>query len=90
MTLFLLPANFFDSGVSLCPSKQFLNMECLGCGLTRGVQHAIHFEFNLAWEYNKLTFIILPILIFYWLHLFLWVVYDYNLYGVCKSFVIKK
>lgn len=66
--LFLLPANYFDQGETLCPSKRLLDIECLGCGLTRGVQHFIHFDFETAWEFNKLTFIVMPLGIFYWMY----------------------
>ena len=63
------PANHFDNGKALCPSKRFLNIECPGCGLTRAVQHAIHFEFKIAWEYNKLVVIILPLLCILYIHI---------------------
>ncbi len=64
--LLLLPVTYFDSGKSLCLSKVLLNTECPGCGITRGIQHAIHFDFIGAWEYNKLTFIVLPVLMVIW------------------------
>jgi hypothetical protein len=63
---FFLPADYFDNGASLCPSKQFLNMECPGCGMTRSVQHLIHLDIEAAWQFNKLTFLILPILGFFY------------------------
>ncbi len=66
VVLIFLPANHFDTGETLCPSKRLLDIECPGCGMTRGVMHTIHFEFKKAWEFNKLTFIVLPILIYYW------------------------
>jgi len=64
--LLLLPATYFDSGQSLCPSKLLLDKECPGCGITRSVQHAIHFNFKTAWEYNKLIVLVLPLLIYFW------------------------
>ena len=66
--LLLLPVNFFDSGKSLCLSQLLLSQECPGCGITRGVQHAIHFDFKVAWEHNKLTVVVLPILIGFWIN----------------------
>lgn len=61
--LFLaLPAHYFDVGQSICLSKALLNIECWGCGMTRAVQHLIHFDFQIAWNYNKLSFIVLPLL----------------------------
>jgi hypothetical protein len=68
VVLFFLPATYFDQGETLCPSKRFLDIECLGCGLTRGVQHFIHFDFETAWEFNKLTFLIVPLGVIYWVY----------------------
>lgn len=65
--LIILPIDFFDTGKSMCLSKIFLQIECLGCGITRGIQHLIHFDFKGSWEYNKLSFIVLPVLIFLWI-----------------------
>lgn len=67
--LWILPADHFNEGVVVCPSKGLFDIECLGCGMTRAVQHAMHFEFEIAWSYNKLVVIALPLLFFYWLHL---------------------
>lgn len=84
LTLFILPADFFDHGKVICPSKRFLNLECLGCGITRGIQHALHLDFKIAWMYNKLTFIVLPIGIFIWVHLVALYVFDRNISRVFK------
>ena len=64
--LWLLPASFFDQGESLCLSQVLLNKECPGCGITRSVQHALHFEVSEAWEYNKLFVVVLPFLFYFW------------------------
>jgi hypothetical protein len=63
----ILPEDYFDRGRSICPSKVFLNIECLGCGMTRAFQHMIHLNFVEAWEFNKLSFGLLPILGFFYL-----------------------
>lgn len=62
----LLPANYFDKGESFCPSKRLLNIECLGCGITRAVQHLIHFQFKEAWHFNKLSFLLVPFFGYFW------------------------
>jgi hypothetical protein len=68
--LLLLPANFFDKGESICLSKMLANMECYACGLTKATMHFIHFEFHKAWEYNKLSFVVVPLLIPLWVKAF--------------------
>ncbi len=67
VVLLFLPADYFDTGETLCLSKRLLDIECLGCGLTRGIQHLIHFDFGAAWEFNKLTFFIFPLLVYLWI-----------------------
>lgn len=68
LPFFVLPANYFDKGESMCMSVLLLHKTCFGCGITRSIQHALHFEFARAWDYNKLVIIVLPALIFYWLY----------------------
>jgi hypothetical protein len=87
VVLFTLPADYFDTGEALCPSKRFLDIECLGCGLTRGIQHAIHFQFEDAWMFNKLTFIVLPVAFFYWLYLVFIYAFQIDLWARLKEFV---
>lgn len=70
IVVLLLPADYFDTGPVLCPSKRFLDIECLGCGMTRAVMHLVHFDFDSAIYYNKLSFIVAPVLGAYWL---LWI-----------------
>jgi len=62
--LILLPSSFFDNGDSVCISVLFFDKECYGCGMTRAIQHLIHFNLTDAKELNKLSFIVLPLLIF--------------------------
>ena len=66
IVLLILPADFFDNGQSICPSKLLLEKECPGCGITRGLQHLGHFDFKIAWELNKLSFVIFPVASYYW------------------------
>lgn len=67
LILILLPADFFDHGPTICISKLLTDAVCPGCGITRATQHAIHFDFANAWNYNKLFVIITPLLI--WLYI---------------------
>ncbi|MDQ3290613.1 MAG: DUF2752 domain-containing protein [Bacteroidota bacterium] len=64
--LLLLPADQFDTGTSLCLSKLLLHTECYGCGMMRAIMHLIHFDFNAAIHYNKLSFIVFPLLSYLW------------------------
>lgn len=67
LVLLVLPANFFDSGQSVCVSVLLFDQECYGCGMTRAIQHMMHFDFSAAYEFNKLSIIVLPLLIFIWI-----------------------
>jgi Protein of unknown function (DUF2752) len=62
----ILPADYFDSGEALCPSKRFFDIECLGCGMTRAVMHLIHFDIDSALYFNALSFVVAPVLAFFW------------------------
>ena len=64
IVLWLLPASFFDTGQSLCLSQLLLHKECPGCGITRAVQHSIHFDFETAWNFNKLVVLVVPVLFY--------------------------
>jgi len=65
--LWILPSDFFDhSTIILCPSRLLLDVECIGCGITRAVMHFHHWEFEIAAHYNQLVFIVYPILIYLW------------------------
>lgn len=64
--LLMLPVDFFDHGQSMCISKLLFNQECYGCGMTKGVHHLMHFDFDAAMGFNKLSLIVLPLLIFLW------------------------
>ncbi|MES2779196.1 MAG: DUF2752 domain-containing protein [Bacteroidota bacterium] len=61
MTLLILPADYFDYGRPMCLSVLLLDKECYGCGMTRGIQHLIHLDFENAWHFNKLSFVVLPL-----------------------------
>lgn len=62
--LLFLPADYFDEGQSICLSVLLANTECFGCGMTRAIMHLIHFEFDSAWSFNKISFIVLPLTVF--------------------------
>jgi hypothetical protein len=67
----LLPAGFFDDGRSLCLSQLLFQTECFACGITRGCMHLMHFEFEEAFAYNMMSFIVLPLLAVIWIQWFI-------------------
>lgn len=66
LVLLLLPADYFDQGQSLCLSKLLAGIECYGCGMTRAIMHLIHLDFRAAAGFNKLCFIVFPVLSLLW------------------------
>lgn len=79
IALWLLPANFFDDGQSVCVSRLLFDVECYACGLTRAVMHLMHFDFAEAFYYNSLVVVVLPLLILLW---GIWVRQDLRTLGV--------
>jgi len=66
IVLLILPAGFFDNGQAICLSKVLLGQECPACGMTRAIQHLIHFDFEEAFAYNMMSFVVLPLLGVIW------------------------
>jgi hypothetical protein len=66
VVLLVLPATFFDNNSTVCLSKTLFNTTCPGCGISRGIMHLLHFDFEGAYHYNQYAFIVLPLLIFGW------------------------
>jgi len=66
LVLLALPATFFDNGRPMCLSVILADMECYACGMTRATMHLIHFDFEEAWMYNKLIYVVFPIIAFLW------------------------
>jgi len=64
IVLLLLPSDFFDKGHSICLSVFLFDFECYACGLTRAIQHLIHFDFFIAYHFNKLSLIVFPLIVF--------------------------
>jgi hypothetical protein len=71
LVLIILPADFFNDGQAVCLSVLLFDTTCYGCGITRAIQHLIHLDFKAAYDFNKLAFIVLPLLIYVWFGEFL-------------------
>ncbi len=79
--LVILPADFFDSGESICLSILLFDVECPGCGMTSAIMHLIHFDFETAFAYNMMSFLAFPALSILWLRWFI---------GEWKSFLVLR
>ncbi|MEQ8706814.1 MAG: DUF2752 domain-containing protein [Phaeodactylibacter sp.] len=66
IVLWILPADFFDDGQSVCVSRLLFDVECYACGLTRAVMHLMHLDFAEAFYYNTLVVVVMPLLILLW------------------------
>ncbi|NLA25591.1 MAG: DUF2752 domain-containing protein [Bacteroidales bacterium] len=72
ITLWILPADFFDTGKSISIFALFgLQDYAYSTGITRSIMHLMHFDFAGAAGYNKLGFVVLPLLFLLWLKLLL-------------------
>ena len=71
--LLILPSNFFDEGQSICLSYFLFDTECYACGLTRAIQHLIHLDFSIGYEYNKLSIIVFPLLFIVYYKKLMWI-----------------
>ncbi len=80
--LFMLPANYFDNGNSVCLSQYLAGKECFGCGMTRGIMHLIHLDIEEAFAYNMLSFIVLPLLAVIWIQ---WIVKELKICILLKN-----
>jgi hypothetical protein len=65
--LLILPADFFDSGQTVCLSVLLFNVQCYGCGMTRALMHLLHLDFSGAWAFNPLSYLALPALFWLWM-----------------------
>jgi len=68
--LLFLPSTYFDEGQSICASQVLFDMECYGCGMTRAIQHLIHLDIQNAYALNKLSLIVLPLMIYLYISSF--------------------
>lgn len=66
IVLLLLPADFFDSGETVCLSHTLFDLECPGCGMTRAMMHLIHFNLETAIDFNVFVLIVAPLLFLIW------------------------
>jgi hypothetical protein len=66
VALYIVPVDWLNSQHSICLFKNLTGKECYGCGMTRAIVSAVHFQFENAVNFNKLSLIVLPLLIYIW------------------------
>jgi hypothetical protein len=64
--LYFVPLEWLKTQDSICLFKNLTGYECLGCGMTRAILSATHFQFENAFHYNKLFLIVFPLLVYIW------------------------
>jgi hypothetical protein len=64
--LYLIPIPWLQGEHTICLFKNMFGRECYGCGITRAVLSALHFDSTGAFHYNKLVVVVLPLLIYLW------------------------
>ena len=51
--LAIVPARWVENGPNLCLIRRVFGVECLGCGMTRGISHLLHGHWHTALAYNR-------------------------------------
>jgi hypothetical protein len=67
VVLYCIPFEWVQNQHSICLYKNITGNECIGCGMTRAILSAMHFQFESAYFYNKLVVIVCPLLIYIWI-----------------------
>ena len=59
---------FFEPGKTVafpvCPFRALTGLNCPGCGTTRGLHQLLHGNVIAAFEFNPLTMLLVPVLVF--------------------------
>jgi hypothetical protein len=61
-----IPLEWINNQHSVCLFRNLTGHECYGCGMTRAVFSAIHLRFTDAFRFNRLSLVVLPLLIYIW------------------------
>ena len=59
----IIPTEMINNCPSICFYKAIFKKECIGCGMTRAFVSFFHFDFTIAYEYNKLSIVVVPLVI---------------------------
>lgn len=58
----LIPIHLVEGMRSICLFKLTLDWECPGCGMTRALFHLLHLDIPGAWQHNRLSLVVAPLL----------------------------
>lgn len=64
--LMFSPADYFDQGQSISLFALLGVENYYSEGLTRACMHLLHFDFQGAMQYNRLSFVVVPLLVVVW------------------------
>lgn len=68
------PASIFPS----CPSRSVFGIYCPGCGSQRAIHALLHGDFSLAWSFNPVLVILLPLSLILAIQFVLRHIFGYN------------
>ena len=59
--LALIPMRWLEAAPSICLFRNLLGVRCPGCGMTRAFSALLHADLHSALAYNKLVFVVFPL-----------------------------
>jgi hypothetical protein len=62
--LTIIPVSFLESQPNISICSQILGKYCYSVGITRGSSALLKGDFDLAWDYNPLSFLVVLMIIF--------------------------
>ncbi|MEI7484138.1 MAG: DUF2752 domain-containing protein [Ignavibacteriota bacterium] len=75
LLFYIIPISFQDRFGSICLIKRATGLECWGCGTRHALYAIMNLDFLKAWYYNKLSFVVFPVLVYLW---FKYVIREYK------------
>ena len=67
VVLYFISIDWLEHRHSICLFKNITGNDCYGCGMSRAMLSALHFQFANAFKYNKLFVVVLPLIICIWI-----------------------
>lgn len=65
--IYLIIFKIFNIGIP-CVFRTLTGYKCPGCGMTHALSEIVNLNFQKAWEYNKLSITVFPVLCIYLLY----------------------